>query len=430
MHQPLALRRNFAWTFVANIIYAACQWAMLIVLAKLGGPGIIGIYSLSVALVAPVTIFGRINLRTIFVTDVKNKYLFSEYLTVRLATTILTLIVIAAITLLNYDDPRFISITLIIALSYCTLSVKEIFHTVMQKAERMDCVAISKVIQGIVSLVLFALSIYYFKSLLMGVLGLLVARSMVLFIYDIPRSEKIRPVVCNDPGPMLRKPRHLKELFKLVWLSFPVGITLTLISFHSAIPRYFIKYYYDEAYLGYFSAMSALLILGSMVVQALGNSACPRLAKYYVENTRAYFRLVSKLVFVGFATGCAGMVISTLFGKFFLTIFFTADYAKYHKELNWIVFCGAFSFVISLLGYSLSAARYFKTQAAIWTGIVTITTMLCALLVPDYGMVGAVWSMAIALSIGGAAIFSIAYFTVRKKASLPIRNDSCDLNRS
>lgn len=416
MYEPLSLRKNFSWTFVANIIYSACQWGMLIVLAKLGGPDIVGKYSLALAVVVPITIFGRLTLRTVFATDVKNSYLFSEYFALRLATTVLTLLIITFLAFLFYhDETDYVLVILLMGLGYGALSIKELFQTVMQKAERMDWVAISKILQGIFSVILFAIAIYFFKSLIMGVLALLLARSIVIFIYDLPRSEKIRPAICNDNGPLLRYPRRIISLVKLIWLSFPLGVTSTLIAFQTSIPRYFIKHYYDEAYLGYFSAMSVLLVFGTMIVQALGDSACPRLARYYVENGPAYIRLVIKLILVGFFVGICGIIIAALFGKFFLRIFFTAEYAQYHKEFIWIVFCGTFTFVISFLGYSLSAARYFKTQVVVWLGIVIITTILCYLLIPKFGMKGAIWSMAISLILGCLFILIFSLHLVPKR---------------
>ena len=32
----LTLRMNFLWTLAGNVVYAACQWGILVVLAKLG----------------------------------------------------------------------------------------------------------------------------------------------------------------------------------------------------------------------------------------------------------------------------------------------------------------------------------------------------------------------------------------------------------
>jgi len=45
--KSVSLRWNFSWTFVGNVIYSGCQWCMLVVLAKLGNPTIVGQYGLA-----------------------------------------------------------------------------------------------------------------------------------------------------------------------------------------------------------------------------------------------------------------------------------------------------------------------------------------------------------------------------------------------
>jgi hypothetical protein len=50
----LSLRRNFAWTVLGNVTYAACQWGMLVALAKLGSPEMVGQFALGLAIGAPV----------------------------------------------------------------------------------------------------------------------------------------------------------------------------------------------------------------------------------------------------------------------------------------------------------------------------------------------------------------------------------------
>jgi len=53
--QPLTLRRNFSWTLLGNVVYAGCQWAMLVVLAKLGTPEMVGQFALVVT--APIVLY-------------------------------------------------------------------------------------------------------------------------------------------------------------------------------------------------------------------------------------------------------------------------------------------------------------------------------------------------------------------------------------
>jgi hypothetical protein len=49
-----SLRWNFSWTFVGNIIYSACQWAILVVLAKIGNAEMVGQYGLAMAVATPI----------------------------------------------------------------------------------------------------------------------------------------------------------------------------------------------------------------------------------------------------------------------------------------------------------------------------------------------------------------------------------------
>ena len=48
--RPLSLRENFAWTLPANLVYAACQWGILVVLAQVGSTGLVGLYVLGLSI--------------------------------------------------------------------------------------------------------------------------------------------------------------------------------------------------------------------------------------------------------------------------------------------------------------------------------------------------------------------------------------------
>lgn len=89
--KPLTLRRNFSWTFVSNVVYAACQWGMLVVIAKLGSPEMVGQFTLGLAVTAPVMLFTSLHLRAVQATDAKQQYIFGDYLGLRLISTGLAL---------------------------------------------------------------------------------------------------------------------------------------------------------------------------------------------------------------------------------------------------------------------------------------------------------------------------------------------------
>ncbi|RPI15197.1 MAG: hypothetical protein EHM65_04200, partial [Acidobacteriales bacterium] len=94
--RPVSLRRNFAWTFTGNALLGASQWAVLSLLAKLGGGEMLGQYALALAVTTPVAMLSHLNLRAVLATDMEHRHAFGDYLTVRLVTTVLALAAIAA----------------------------------------------------------------------------------------------------------------------------------------------------------------------------------------------------------------------------------------------------------------------------------------------------------------------------------------------
>src|SRR5438270_6565675 len=92
MPPAASLRSNFTWTFAGNTIYAAGQWAILSLLAKLGSSEMLGQYALAIALTAPVVMFSHLNLRAVIATDVAQKHPFQDYLAVRLIATTFSLV--------------------------------------------------------------------------------------------------------------------------------------------------------------------------------------------------------------------------------------------------------------------------------------------------------------------------------------------------
>jgi len=99
--KPLSLRVNFSWTFAGNVIYAACQWGILVVLAKLGSPKMVGQFALGSAITAPVIMFTNLQLRAVQATDAKDEYSFGDYFSLRLLTTALAFLIIVCIAALS-----------------------------------------------------------------------------------------------------------------------------------------------------------------------------------------------------------------------------------------------------------------------------------------------------------------------------------------
>ena len=80
-------------------VYVGCQWGMLVVLAKLGNPEMVGRFALGLAITAPIVLFANLGLRPYQATDAKQRYAFGEYLALRLLTTAAAFLVVVGVVL-------------------------------------------------------------------------------------------------------------------------------------------------------------------------------------------------------------------------------------------------------------------------------------------------------------------------------------------
>ncbi len=414
--KPLTLRRNFSWTFIGNIIYAGCQWGMLVVLAKLGSPEMVGKFTLGLAITAPVIMFTNLQLRTVQATDAKQQYLFSDYLGLRLLGTSLALVVIVAITLMSGYAWETSLIILLVGLAKAFESIRDVFYGLIQQHERMDRMAISLMIKGPLSLLLLAMGVYISGNLVWGVLGLVFAWAGVLLGYDVRSGIYI--LSSNNSNSQTRKlqPRwHLQTLRKLVWLALPMGFVMMLISLNTDIPRYIIAGYLGERELGIFAALAYLMVAGNMIVNALGQSASPRLAKYYAAGNGAAFRtLMVKLVGVGAVLGGIAILLAMVAGRQILTLVYRPEYAQQLNLFVWLMVAAGIGYVASFLGYGMTSARYFRIQMPLFTAVTGTSAIACLWLIPTWGLQGAAIALILAAIVQLGFSLGVIFHALRK----------------
>lgn len=415
-NKPLTLRRNFSWTFVGNTVYAACQWGILVVIAKLGSPEMVGQFTLGLAITAPVFMLTNLQLRSIQATDAKQQYCFSTYFELRLISTCFALIVIALITWISGYSGSTSLVILMFGVAKAFESISDVFYGLLQQSERMDLIATAMMIKGPLSLLLLGIGIYLSGNAFWGVVGLTIAWAIVLLGWDIrnaglmlktasyskPQNKKLGIYILAQ----LKAHWPWKKLKRLVWLALPLGLVMMLISLNTNIPRYFVEKYLGERELGIFAALAYLMTIGNMIVNALGESASPKLAKYYAAKQKTAFRqLLFKLVGLAALLGGIAVILAVVAGERILIIFYQPEYADHKNLFVWLIVSAAIGFISYFLGYAMTAARYFRIQTLLFFTVAVTSTITCFWLIPTLGLKGA----ALALLIGAILrmIFSL-----------------------
>lgn len=411
----MSLRLNLSWTLLGNLVYTGCQWSMLMVITKLGTPQLVGRFSLGLAITAPVITLASCQLRMVQATDARRDYSFSNYLTARLACLVPAVVAIFIISILSGHSSAVVAVVMAIALAKSFESVSDIYYGLIQQHERMDLVSKSKIIKGVLSLGALTAGIYFTRDVFWASVCLAVAWGIVLLGYDVRNGGRILrhyPQGRKWEAPLRQ---NWRAVGALIWLALPLGVAGLLNSLRTNIPRYYVVGYLGEANLGLFSAVAYLMVAVLAVVYAIGESAAPRVARYYAEGrVKAYTALLAKLSGLAVCWGLAGVGMSWLWGERLLAILFTPEYARAADVLVLVMVATTVTSVAAVMNYAMMAARSIAVQLPIFTLVCATTAIVCNFAVPASGISGAAQGLLAGAAVHLSLSFIVVYRAIRK----------------
>ena len=400
-YSGLSLRANFSWTFVGNVVNAGSWFAMTIVLAKLGSPEHVGQFALGLAATAPIFMFASLRLRDVQATDSKQEFLFGDYFALRLLTTALAFMVVAGIVFVSGYRGEMALVILATAASKSIEAISDALYGLFMRQERLDRIAKSMMVKGPLSLIGLGIGFYLTRSVFWGVVGMAMARAVVLVSYDLwnatlslnSSSERSSHIISKD-SPLLHWNSTI--LARLAWLALPLGFVTMLISFKTNIPRYFIEQYLGTYQLGLFAAAASFQKIAPTVVTALGRSASPRLAKYYAaNNVKAFRSLMVKLIGISVVLGCGGVSVALVVGRELLVLFYGAEYAL-HGLFVLLMVAAGIDYIATMLQHGMTSARYFRGQLPVFLATTAAAGLASFMLIPTAGLEGAAIALMIA----------------------------------
>jgi O-antigen/teichoic acid export membrane protein len=380
---------------------------MLVLIAKLGTPEMLGQYALGLAVAGPVFILAQMQLRSVQVTDAHHLFKFGHYLALRILGGAVGIVVVLSIALRAGWKRDTALVVVAIGVAKAIESLSDILYGFWQKGERLDQVALAMGGRGIGSLLTFGMALYLTGRILPSVCALVVWWALWLLTYE--RSAAKEAFDTTAPREDFRPAWDGARLKELVYLSLPLGVAAAIISLNVNIPRYFILRSLGEAPLGYFAALSYVGVAGTGVVVAMGQAASPRLANYYAHDREAFQTLLLKLVGAAATLGALLLLVVLLSGSCILTALYRPDYAEHESTFVWVMTATAIGFIASILGYGLTAARRFQLQVPLFATVTAVNALCCWFLVPRSGLAGAAYASAVAalLSCAGAGAFTL-----------------------
>ena len=392
---------SVGWTLGGYAAYMACQWAMLVVVARLGSPETVGQFALGIAFSAPVILFTNLGLRRLQVADAAGRFAFADYFGLRLLTSGLALGAIAAIAFASGYSRATAGVILAMGLAKAVEAASDAVHGVLQKAERMDLIAGALLLRGITGVAGLAGGMLATHRLSDGLLGMAAGWTAVLCLYDLPRAAAI--LSSGDVRPRWRP----GVLGRLAWRALPLGLVTTLGALMATVPCVMIEKYRGAAELGIYTALAYAFSASHRVMTAMSEAASARLARHHAAGRRsAFLGVLSRLLFLAVAGGLAAVAVAAVAGKPLLTFVYGPVYGARADLLVDLMIAATAGGLGVVLDYAMTAMGRLRIQPVLHGTALVLLGVLCARLLPTMELRGAVLALGSVAVLQGLASFA------------------------
>lgn len=381
----MKLIKNISWILGANLIVSFSKWLLLVIIAKVLTPEDVGAYSLAFAIGAPITLFANMKLRSLYLTE--RNFNFSDYIHTRNILSALAFIFLVGIALIIYPEYSFV--ILLVGLNKIFDLQSDMYYAIPHKEEDMDYIGKLMICKYSLILICFSLILIIFNNLILSLLIQLLIQVLFLFLVEKKSIYRKYHVTNNRI--------EFGSIKNVMLIGIPLGLVQLIVSLNTSYPRYLLEFFESPKVLGYFSAISYILVVGNMMMNAVSQTFIPFLAKLIKEKEIEKFRInvFLKLNLISLTLGICSIVFSIYFGEFFLRIVYGTEYANYSDILILMSIAMLFAFFGWTFDIALLALRYISIQPKISIVTLLCNTIIGFILIKNYGIYGATYTLII-----------------------------------
>ncbi|SNZ21588.1 lipopolysaccharide biosynthesis protein [Cohaesibacter gelatinilyticus] len=384
----MTLKKNFIWMLLSQGVFSGLQWLLVILLARGGGAEHVGQYGLALALTTPVQIFFNLSLRTVYVTYRGEDHSFGTFWRLRLLSLIPATFLIIALAFIFGDGPQVRLVILLVAIAKMAEASSDMLYALPQRVNQMDKVGKSMMVRAIISTALFALLYWTSQDIVLSLACYAAGWVGVLLFFD--------RLVMAAPYRDKNAERHGlsgSALFSLAKHAMPIGLASFATAIAINIPRLMLEQSAGTAELGIFAALTYFILLGSMVVNVLGQAVRSPLATAYEQaNGKRFWAIIGTGSCIAIGMGIIFWLGTLIIGEWVLRVVYGSEFAVHSTLFCTIGLISMPVFLGTFLGFCLPSAGSYQLclYAALFSLIASFGASM--ILVPVQGAEGAAWA--------------------------------------
>lgn len=374
-------KKNFIWNIIGATSNAFVSLLLSIVVTRINGPEIAGIFIYSFATACLLYFIGNYCGRTFQVTDISNKYSDTDYIYNRMITCLIMMVVSVLFTVIKGYDIYKSSVLIIVCLYKCLEAFSESLYAIIQKKEELYKVGISMFVKAFWSFIVFLIIDILTKNLIIACVSIVLINLIFIIVYDFRNLKKIK----------INKTKFLNEINIQL---FKIGFFTFILTF---LNNYLIntsRYAIDDLSTSNIQTIFGIIIMPATFMGMLGQYIIqPSLTKIssYIEN-RSYNNLKKisiKLVSITCILGIVILILAYFLEVPVLEMVYAIPLKEYLISMMIIIVGSIFYTISFILSTILIAMRKTLSQAIIYGIISIISTIIAYYFINKYSILGA-----------------------------------------
>lgn len=405
--------KNFIWNTIGTTLNSFLSLFLLIIITRINGIELSGMFSFIFTLTLMLQSISNYGGRIYQISDLNDEFSFQEYLSSRIKTSIISIVIFFFLFIILRLGIKTIGIAMCLIVLRIIETFSDVFYASFQKNNHLDYVGISLTIKSLLIIILFLILNILTKNLSIASFGIVIAAIMVFVFYDllkVKKYEKMFIIFNND---------IYKESKYIFLFSF---VTFLLLN----VPRFIANYTLNSTQIGYLGILMMIPTVMALVCQFIIQPQLVNLTKaYYEKNITNFNRILfkSNLLLLVFSFICC--ILAITLGPLVLKILYGISFEEYRISFLILILAGALNGATTILSNALTIFRETKNQFIAYIFVLIINITFCYVASSTYKLNGLFLGLMLSMLIQ-TIIFYVIYknktFKILKQANFDIKN--------
>lgn len=382
-------KKNFIWNFFGLTINSFNSLFLLIIVNRINGSNIAGIFTYAYSLICMVYYIGAFYSRTFQIKEMNDENCL-DFIANRIISSLCMIIfTLIFLFITNYTlEKNFIII--LVCIFRMLESLADVFYGIIQSKNLLYKAGLSMFIKGIIGIILFYFIDRFTNNLYYSILALCIVNLLFIITLDIPNAlEYIKSKKINW--------NNVLYIFKR---SIPIFFFQILNIYLINSSKYTLDFFEKPDIVNIFGIIMMPGTVMSLIGQYILNPYIVELASLFKEKKYMHFnKLINKIIVVLFCTGVFCSLIAYLIGISVLNFIYNVDLSLYRIQLCIIIISSIFIAIVAVFTCALTIFQKNNMQMLIYILLSMISLIMSIFLIRHYGIIGATISYSVSLLI-------------------------------